>query len=70
MNRYYVHFNGFAVFVKEAEFLKQQKRDCPSWNTSAWVGPIAADGVEHARMIGEQMAQRGELTPDGQVLSN
>lgn len=63
--RYYVHFNGFAVFVKEAEFFKQQKREAPSWNTSAWVGPIVADGVEHARMIGEQMVSNGELTITG-----
>ncbi|MFY2597286.1 hypothetical protein ACOTHJ_16025 [Achromobacter xylosoxidans] len=57
---YYVHFNGVSVFVKEAEFFEQQKRDEPSWNTSRWKGPICADSIEQARSIGQQMADRGE----------
>lgn len=61
MGRYFVHFNGAVVFVKEAAFFEQQRRENPKWDTSAWKGPIAADGVEHARMIGQQMVERGEL---------
>lgn len=65
MDQFYVHFNGAAVFVKEASFLQAQKEDSPDWDTSAWAGPISADGVNHARVIGQQMVDRGELTPKG-----
>lgn len=59
--QFYVHYNGASVFVKEAEFFQQQKRDSPEWDTSAWVGPIDADGINHARDIGQRMVDRGEL---------
>lgn len=56
-NKYYVHYNGAAVFVKEAEFFLQQKKESPEWNTSAWYGPIEADGIEQARSKGQDMVQ-------------
>jgi hypothetical protein len=61
INRFYVHFNGAAVFVKTASYFLQQKKENPSWNTSAWHGPIEAEGIEHARMIGEQLVREGKL---------
>ena len=63
MPAFYVHYNGAAVFVKEANFLQAQKKEDPNWDTSAWKGPVQADGVEHARMIGQQMVERGEFHP-------
>lgn len=62
MDRFFVCYNGAAVFVKEEQFFLQQKRESPQWDTSAWHGPIAADGVEHARMLGQAMVDRGEIT--------
>lgn len=61
MPSYYIVHNGAAVFVKEAAFFQQQKIENPNWDTSRWKGPINADGVEHARMIGQQMVQQGKL---------
>lgn len=54
-NKYYVHYNGAAVFVKEAEFFLQQKKESPEWDTSAWYGPIEADDIEQARSKGQDM---------------
>lgn len=61
MALYYVHHNGAAAFAKEALFFQEQRRNDPSWDTSAWRGPINADGPSHARMLCEQMAQQGEF---------
>lgn len=51
MSRYYVHFNGAAVFVKEAEFFKSQGGLTEDWG-KAWKW-LEADGIEHARLLGE-----------------
>jgi hypothetical protein len=56
-----IHYNGGAVFVKEYGFFQDQKRESPTWDTSAWKGPITADGIEHARLIGENMVREGKL---------
>lgn len=61
MESYYLHYNGVSVFVKEASFFEDQKRANPKWDTSAWKGPIHADSIDHARMIGERMVTKGEL---------
>ena len=62
MENFYLCYNGAAVFVKEEGFFLRQKQQSPEWDTSAWRGPVAAEGVEHARMIGQRMVERGELT--------
>lgn len=59
--QFMIHYNGAAVYVKEREFFLAQKAESPNWDTSAWHGPIEADGVEHARMIGQGMVRAGTL---------
>jgi len=56
---HYVHWNGAAVFVKEAEFFKSQGGLTAKWG-EAWRAVIAED-IEDARRVGEAMHGRGEL---------
>jgi len=59
--RFMIHYNGAAVYVKEREFFLAQKKAAPTWDTSNWHGPIEADGIEHARLIGQNMVRDGKL---------
>lgn len=66
--QFMVHWNGGAVFVKERGFFLEQKAQNPTWTgSSAWVGPIQADGIEHARLIGQNMVNAGEIDRNGRV---
>ena len=51
MSAYYVHNNGAAIFVKEAEFFKSQGGLTEPWG-KAW-HPIVADSIEDARRKGK-----------------
>ena len=44
---HYVHSNGSALFVKEAEFFKSQGGLCETWG-KAWQ-PVAATSIGDAR---------------------
>lgn len=48
MNKYYVHFNGAAWFVKEAEFFESQGGLTEAWG-KGWK-QIYADSIEHGRL--------------------
>lgn len=54
MERYYVHYNGAAVFVKEAEFFKSQGGMTAEWG-NGWRGPVEAESIEDARAKGYQL---------------
>lgn len=47
MQKFYVHYNGSAWFVKEASFFEQQGGLTETWG-QAWQ-PIMASSVEDAR---------------------
>lgn len=42
-----------AVYVKEADFFREQGGETEEWGRD-WK-PICADGIGHARLIGQQM---------------
>lgn len=54
MPMYFYHWNGASFFLKEAEFFRRQRQETPSWDASAWRGPIKADSLNAARDYLEQ----------------
>lgn len=50
---HYVHFNGAAHFVKEAEFFQDQGGLTSEWG-KAWK-PVVALSIEDARKMSEEM---------------
>lgn len=68
LDRYYVHYNGSWVGVKEEVYFNSCKRGDPKWAASGalcWHGPIVATDTEEARKIGEKLVADGLLTPEG-----
>lgn len=51
MRQFYVHFNGYSVFVKEAQYFRFQGGLTQEWGR-AWTGPLEAENVEAARRLG------------------
>lgn len=51
LQNFYVHYNGSAVFVKEAEFFKSQGGLKSDWG-NGWYGPIKATSISDARVKG------------------
>lgn len=54
LQSFYVHWNGAAMFVKEAEFFIQQGGLTEPWG-KRWRGPIVARDVEDARVRAYEM---------------
>jgi hypothetical protein len=54
---HYVLAQPWAVYVKEGNFFKSQGGLVKEWGKD-WV-PVMAEGIEHARLIGEQMREMG-----------
>lgn len=57
LKKYYVHFNGSAWFVKEAEFFKKQGGHRLPWGRG-WM-PIMAESIEDARIRAPQEYPNG-----------
>lgn len=55
--KYYVLIQSWAVYVKEAEFFREQGGLTKPWGKN-WVGPVEAESIEAARAWGK--AQRGK----------
>ncbi len=51
--KFYVHYNGASVFVKEGEFFKKQGGLRLGWG-KAW-RPLEADSIEDAREKGYKL---------------
>lgn len=59
MNKYFVHWNGGAWFVKEAAFFVEQGGESEAWGKH-WKA-LYADSIEHARDRAKlQFGVRGE----------
>jgi hypothetical protein len=54
MAKYYVHYNGASVFVKEAGFFKSQGGLTDEWGKH-WRGPLTAESIHAARMKGYEL---------------
>ena len=66
MQKYFVMRNsGQAVFVKEAEFFEAQKRESGPNDQTWWTHwtPVYAEGIEHARLIGETQLPKHRWVP-------
>lgn len=59
METYYVLIEPYAVYVKEGKFFKDQGGLKEEWGKN-WK-PIIAEGIEHARLIGETMRDKGAI---------
>jgi hypothetical protein len=53
MTEYFILVRPWAVYVKEGSFFRHQGGLTEDWGKD-WVS-VQAEGIEHARMIGEQI---------------
>src|SRR5690606_1430132 len=60
--RFYVSINPWGVFVKEADFFRDQGGLDEEWGQS-WIGPVEASSIEEARRWGLEERTKDEISP-------